>query len=162
MTPRIEKAIDIFLDAINNGTLAKGTCSACAVGNLVAAGIGIKASIGYMWNGNGYWGDIFLTSDNSQRIRKKEVMTEQDWNRALSNVQATDFSINELAAIEFAFETNTLIEYDEYCNFSKEQVRADQIKGLAAVVKVMLEFDNCKDSVNEVFTKRAELIPIES
>ena len=36
MTPRIQEAIDVFLDAINNGTLAKGTCTACAVGNLAA------------------------------------------------------------------------------------------------------------------------------
>ena len=40
MTERISKAIDIFLDAVNNGTLAKGTCIACAVGNLVAHGMG--------------------------------------------------------------------------------------------------------------------------
>lgn len=38
MTQRVQKAIDIFLDAINNGTLAKGSCTRCAVGNLVRAG----------------------------------------------------------------------------------------------------------------------------
>ena len=44
MNNRITKAIDIFLDAINEGTLAKGNCCACAVGNLVAHGMNGKIS----------------------------------------------------------------------------------------------------------------------
>ena len=75
MTPRIQKAIDIFLDAINQGTLAKGSCAACAVGNLVAHGLNydlINNGLGsaYLWKNKAgehqypNWDSLFVTSDD--------------------------------------------------------------------------------------------------
>jgi hypothetical protein len=62
--------------------------------------------------------------------------------------------------IENAFETNTKINCYLYSEYSKEQIRKDQIKGLEAAVKVMLKFDDQQDDVKEVFTRKAELIEI--
>lgn len=66
-----------------------------------------------------------------------------------------------LKAIEKGtFETNTRISYHKYDYYTSEEIRADQIKGLEAVVQVMLDFDDCKELVQEIFTSKAELIPV--
>ena len=93
MTERIKKAIDIFLDAINNGTLAKGTCIACAVGNLVADAINYKIDMSLTKNfdiskiPNAQWGKLFCTSYGEQEYLS---MRENDIG-VIANIQATDF-----------------------------------------------------------------------
>ncbi len=168
MTERIQKAIDIFLDALNKGTLAKGTCRACAVGNLVAAGMGINIIPTYLSNGelefeidspinNGDWGMLFSTVyDGKQHIRIDNL----NISFVQTCIRATDFTWQELAKIENAFERNTSISYENYHFHSNEEVRKDQIKGLEAVVKVMMTFDDVQEKVEEVFTQKAELIPV--
>jgi hypothetical protein len=169
MTERVQKAIDIFLDAINDGTLAKGNCVACAVGNLVAYGLGgkitrIKDDVGDVALGcdvdNVSWSIAFSTGLLDQNVHHCFFEDE----KVLSNIAATDFSLEELMAIEFAFEINTEIRFRFYANYTPEQIRADQIKGLEAVVKVMLSFDSDKEvqdaEVYECFTSKAELIPL--
>lgn len=173
MTQRIEHAIDIFLDALNKGTLAKGTCAACAVGNLVADGMGGKISI---VNGvfkcdeyNSRWNILFMTDNQgNQDFRDqlyvnrvfKSFTKKEYFEGGEQNVSVTDFTEQELATIEFTFETNTKIHNTDYDEHSQEEIRADQIKGLEAVVKVMLKFDEVKEDVETVFTKKAELISI--
>ena len=175
MTPRIQKAIDIFLDAINEGTLAKGTCTACAVGNLVAHGMGAKinysSGFGYRAldpNGrtvnNQKWSYFFITYRDGirkggllGRVRSfSEIARFPDLQEAIDNI---GFTLEELSQIEYAFETNTEIAFENYWKNTPEDIRADQIRGLEAVVKVMLKFDEQEDDVKEVFTSKAELIP---
>lgn len=166
MTPRIQKAIDIFLDAINNSTLAKGTCAACAVGNLVA--IGMNAEIEYNQESqefdcdksNHMWGSLFSTCNGVQDGSALFVSSEERDRIIKKNIEVTDFSLEELMKIEYAFETNTKILMFDYPKKSLKKIRADQIKGLEAVVKVMLTFDEQTEDVKEVFTHKAELIPI--
>ena len=164
MTGRIERAIDVFLDAINKGTLAKGKCSACAVGNLVAHGMGMEIHPiklmcfdgGIFNTKNTHWGDLFSTVGGKQFVHD----VNPDSHDAMANIESTEFTFEELAKIEFAFESSTQINDVRYKYHTKEEVRADQIKGLEAVIKVMLEFDDQKINVKEIFTKRADLIPI--
>lgn len=162
MTNRIQNAIDIFLDAINKGTLVKGNCVACAVGNLVAAGIGGTITINYDYGvvicdkDNWAWNTYFFTCDGKQKVTNYM----QDVPSVIKNIKATEFTAKELMQIEYTFETNTDIPLSAYQYNTNEAIRADQIKGLEAVVKVMLEFDKCSDSVAEVFTNKAELIAV--
>ena len=174
MTPRIQKAIDIFLDALNNNTLAKGTCVACAVGNLVADGLKTKILVYNYSSGkvdfipsdvnlpNSIWSKLFYTTQDRNGISEQfqdfelKGAPEEFRTQVFKAVSSTDFSIKELAQIEFAFESNTKIIFNEYHHLSKEEVKEDQIKGLEAVVKVMLSFDQQIDKVEEVFTKKAE------
>jgi hypothetical protein len=168
MTERVQKAIDIFLDAINNGTLAKGTCQACAVGNLVAHGKGgIIRCFNYAGRirfacdiDNEEWGNAFVTMDGQQKTWPKYF----DNPKVIESVQATDFTMNELMQIEYAFECNTKISHFYYNESSPEAIRKDQINGLAAVVRIMLSFDSTEpvenSLVHEVFISKAELIPI--
>jgi hypothetical protein len=170
MTQRIIKAIDIFLDAINEGTLAKGSCTTCAVGNLVANGLGGIITINGMRTScvtptgsriyNGRWGNAFATADGDQ-IASSDYFDDSD---VIQNIEATDFTLEELMHIEFAFETNTKIHILSYDRHTPQEIRADQIMGLAAVVKVMLAFEDdalaTDEMVKEIFTDKAALIPI--
>lgn len=162
LTQRIIKAIDIFLDAINGGTLAKGTCVACAVGNLVAKSKDAKIfTIGDMLfqstKPTTAWKYLFVTEEKRQSKRSDCPDAVE---AGLECIKDVEFTEKELAKIEYTFETNTTIDFGDYFKFSKKAIRADQIKGLEAVVKVMLEFDDCKEMVQQVFTSKAELIPI--
>lgn len=146
MTKRIRKAIDILLDAINNGTLAKGHCSHCAVGNLVSYGMHNPEFRDSAWR----WSDLFVTIKGKQIINE-DFLTDQ---RVLNCIIATDFTWRELAKIEYAFETNTKIHCNDYTKFSKGEIKQDQIRGLESAVRVMLEFDECKELIKEVFTDK--------
>lgn len=169
MTPRIQKAIDIFLDAINKNTLSRGDCNACAVGNLCAAALNIEISEQDLSSDalqpQGRWSNLFYTDSfgiqfNNINWREGFTPLRNVLIEAERLISKTEFSIEELMKIEYAFETNAKIDYDNYPLYSKEIIRKDQIRGLEAVIKVMLEFDECKDTVKEVFTEKAELIPI--
>ncbi len=151
MEKRVEKAIDVLLDSLNNGTLAKGTCAACAVGNLVGAAIGVEPKMLKGEIKNAFWGVAF--AENPDKYVMNIVGQKQ--------IAQTDFSYSEIVRIESAFEENTDIYFDKYPYYSKESIRADQIRGLEAVVKCMLSFSGDKESdVKQVFTEKAELIEI--
>ena len=164
MTQRTQEAIDVFLDALNEGTLAKGSCAACTVGNLAAFGMGVKVkkyddidNSFYCDKVNGInnyqWADAFVTNFFEQRIKEE--------NFDLPIFQYFKFTPIELAQIENAFEKNTRISLNYYYKYSKNQVRADQIKGLEAVVKVMLELDeNIEETYQEVFSNKALALAI--
>lgn len=209
ISPRVQKAIDIYLDAINNGTLAKGSSAACAVGNLTAAALGatitrreglkspIRALLPIFSENNSffskehkrvefdssieesaYWTFLFFTDNNNvQRINydpKTECICGQcaitfsekyieARKQAIEIIGKTDFTMEELMQIEYVFETNTQIHCQDYPMYSPEEIRADQIKGLNAVVSLMLSFDeidNSNERVHEIFTEKAELIPL--
>jgi len=177
MTQRVQKAIDVFLDSLNNNTLISGTCAACAVGNLVADAFGVKLITevnedntitvsecdSYPEELNGasvtVWGRFFLTnSDDYQSKNFDGVGINTTYIKAMDIIcKKTGFTVEELAAIEYAFETNCKSESAMSC-WTNAEKQVEYIKGLTAVVKVMMEFDNVKEEVEEVFTKKAEAI----
>lgn len=196
MTPRIEKAIDIFLDAINEKTLVSRSCSACAVGNLVAHGYRSAIIIDFRsgtvkvdGKENYNWSTLFLTNSNGQKIRssflnkciKLANETGQDldkviemnpeeidknkecnmdiFNKGMEDVRATDFTLSELMQIEKTFERNAS-KANHMTGHTKQEIRQSQIEGLKAVVELMMTFDDAKENVDEVFTNKAEVIPI--
>jgi hypothetical protein len=165
------EAIDVFLDAINEGSLAKGSCVACAVGNLVAHGLGGKvtidnglASFEHPWSGfldNSRWSDAFCTYNTGRQKVDRGALRRFT---VIRNIEATDFTAEELMQIEYAFEMNTKIHFMSYYRYTPQQIREDQINGLAAVVKVMLSFEDkelATDAlVQELFIDKANLIKI--
>lgn len=163
MTPRIQKAIDIFLDAINNNTLIKGDCTKCAVGNLVRVGMGYGPEYREPNLGEDFihgrddksrryinWSMAFCTMPNGKQRFKEKTYPKllQKYPIIKQQIESTDFTVKELAKIEHTFERNA------------NNTKKGMIKGLEAVVQVMLEFDECKDDVKEVFTEKAELIEV--
>jgi hypothetical protein len=164
MTQRIQKAIDVFLDSLNNGTLVAGNCSACAVGNLVADAFGIEyyvsgTSVTYSnycsihINGESptVWSNFFCNgkereNDNLEQIKAMDIICKQ-----------TGFTLKELAAIEKTFESTCGAINNPHEEVSPTKVH---IKGLAAVVELMMTFDDVQESVEEVFTSKAEAIAV--
>lgn len=163
MTKRIENAINVFLDAINNGTLAKGTCVACAVGNLVAHGMDAKIESKLTEDGidfecekeNGIWAVLFRTNRHGKQEIDNFFIDDDD---VLGNINATKFTWQELAIIENVFETNAKINFMQYINHTQTEIKQDQIKGLEAVIKVMMEFDNDQFDIQEQFTSKVKMV----
>lgn len=146
MTERIQEAIDVFLDAINNGTLAKGDCSACAVGNLLAHGIK-KAGVNI---NSTLWKYAFCTYDNGKQVINKE-------NYDMKIFKYSKFTPAELAKIEYAFEINTSIPEWNYVLETPAEIKQDQIRGLHAVIEVMKGMDDVTFNTKDVFTDKVNI-----
>lgn len=166
ITERIQNAIDVFIKALENGTLQSGDCSMCAVGNLCRDAITKHHLIDFKGN---EWSYLFCTG-----IRGQTKYSEKYWQlvrgdlsgfgfqHAKKLISYIAFTEDELAQIEFTFETNCKLIHKVFPDTNTlEEIRADQLNGLRAVVELMLEFDDCKEvNVQEVFLDKAELIPV--
>lgn len=98
----------ILFDAYYNDTLEHGNCHACAVGNMVAANMGIKIvpcdffSFKFAWEkGLSAWNAVFRTfhGDQYQEPEAYNLISVRE------QIDATGYTWEELAKIEFAFET---------------------------------------------------------
>lgn len=155
MTPRVQRAIDTLLDAINNRTLAKGNCYACAVGNLVARGLGAEIeNTGIEFKStdpdSDDWTLAFMTSNSGQSVFPAYFKHP----KVVRCVGATEFSLEELMKIEFSFEQASEIDALRYDEHTDTEILADQIKGIEAVLKVMISFDDIDANIQEVFTSK--------
>jgi hypothetical protein len=68
MKASFDNTVSILVKAFLEGTLAKGDCDACAVGNICAAAVGttvVKTGYIYPWawanDGAALWGSVFCT-----------------------------------------------------------------------------------------------------
>ncbi len=144
-TERFDRAINALVKGYFNNTLAKGTCAACAVGNIVAAGIGTSPCLSAWsptWqNGNQTeWDWVFVTEGKEQR-----VTPEKYEGAAKVEIDSTGYSWQDLARVEYAFETSTSIDFRKYHLFGPEKIDADQYRGLMAVVDVLCEIEGIGD-----------------
>lgn len=145
MTKRFNKAYDVLVQAFFNGTLAKGDCKCCAVGNIVAGAYGATIEI---HEGtatcsmiNHLWKALFCTSWGIQ-AKRVPYYGKTYIEEALYSIEATGYSEEELAKVEYAFETNTNIHIEDYCKNSEQDILEDQYNGLCAVFDVLCELDN--------------------
>ncbi len=165
MTPRFEKSYNALYNAFMNDTLAKGTCVACAVGNIVADSMGVKIEkIGgtfFTSERVSFWSDIFFTSYGFQVVNQH---TNEQRERLFD---LTGYSVDELMKIEFAFETNTKIHsykyeknYREALGISEKDIMEDQFRGLMAVMDVLIELDNIEEGTKykETFNNKFKTI----
>jgi hypothetical protein len=162
MTQRFEKAYNALYNAFMNDTLAKDTCIACAVGNIVAdamAGKVYRNSDG-VWKctmDNKWWSDMFMTSFDGQRIKTiKEDPNVKNLRKRIYIL--TGYKWNELAKIEKAFENNTKISHLHYNEHTKKEIMEDQFNGLMAVMDVLIELDEIKEGkkYKDVFKSKLE------
>ena len=160
---RFDVAIASLMKGYMNGTLAKGNCAACAVGNMVAGATGrtIKKSqdfdgevdfdfvnvIGHINNPS--WQLVFSTSNRDKRLsREKRQVIEMQYYKdsAQLDIDATGYSIQELADVEWAFEKATKIMFHDYHRKrDKRKIDEDQLKGLFAVVDVLCKIEGYDD-----------------
>ncbi len=105
----------------------------------------IKVKVGDVDNAD--WLNLFITTPYGREIRATD---EEGIKKGLKAISYTEFTEEELSEIEHTFEKNA----DNY-------TRAGMIKGLNSVIEIMLTFDeNKEDKVEDIFTSRAELIPV--
>lgn len=162
MTQRFEKAYNALLKAFMDDTLAKGTCTACAVGNIVADAMGtkvVRVSPSYFNcnRKNNFWGDLFVTDAffHKQMIYNEKSSRAKYIKARLKKL--TGYSWKELAKIEYVFETNTKVLKGLYPLTDEKEIMEDQFNGLMAVMDVLIELDNieegnkCKEAFKNKF-----------
>ena len=105
-----EKTVGILVNAYRNDTLEHRNCLACAVGNIIAANCGINDIISSAeweektggfgsldWTG---WTKVFMTVGTKQSINMSAYKGV-----AKFQIDSTGYSWQDLAKIEYAFET---------------------------------------------------------
>lgn len=166
MTKRFERAYNALVNAFFDGTLAKGSCYACAVGNIVGDAQGGTIKRETMTFGSGkevllfscttrsnFWSKLFITTcgirGGQLRMYNGEHPTslqEDEIKEYMERLEGlTGYSTEEMAEIEYAFETNTQIRYENYLSSSEQEILEDQFNGLSAVVDLLLQFDGIED-----------------
>ncbi len=149
MNERFKNAISALRKAFFTNNLISGSCSACAVGQIVANAYGDISTNNEIVHCNDIknvrWRALFFTDDNKQTKRYHMLSTEVDI--ALQLIEPTGYSEEELARVEYSFETATKIKihhnnkmYQEGRVFTQEE-NAELHKGITAVVKVLCELD---------------------
>ncbi len=139
---RFNKAISALVKAFFDGTLAKGTCAACACGNI------IHYSNNVLVPKNIWFEDPLLHKELADSAGN--AWTDID----RFNYNKSGYSIKELQEIERAFEGTSRIHWHSYKNSTKEQIMEDQYNGLMAVVDVLCELDGIveKEQYKKMFT----------
>jgi|GEM_PF-3143474 hypothetical protein len=157
MTKRFQNAYDALVKGFYNGTLEKGSCSACAVGNIVRHAEGLPVIIhedgcDKVVDRGIYWYGIILFIVNGSSVFYEKGIGEK--------VEAlTGYNPSDIAKIEYAFESATKIERSiSYKNYSESEIIADQYNGLMAVMDVLMELDGINDpSYKDAFKHHPEL-----
>jgi hypothetical protein len=149
---RFDRAINALVTAFLQGTLAKGACHACAVGNICAASLNFKVKTGQgRLNPRFYWEAPYVGADWSNVFHTRIESGEQRLNinryvgAAKEEIDATGYSLEQLMLIEKAFESNTHIIYERYRRYSQAEIDADQYAGLVAVFNTLCEIEGIAD-----------------
>lgn len=133
-----DKTVSILVKSYFDNTLQKGSCAACAVGNIVAANMGLtyaKDSKGiYTYRDtNSWWNSVFSTVGGTQTKRPHRI-----FGCSKRQIDSTGYHWEDLAKIEFAFETASNDEGDE-----------GMFLGLMAVIDVLCEIHECEENKEE-------------
>ena len=161
---RFEKVTNILLDSFLSGSLAKGDCCKCAVGSIVKS----CNNLGSEYNIKNLkidpirekyinWSLLFCSGKKTHSARIKGIL--KDYPFIETQIENTDYSIDELAEVERIFESNTSIDYRYYSSKSKQVVAEDQLKGLTCVLNYLSTLEE-KTPVNymEKFKTHKDLI----
>jgi len=159
MTKRFEGALTALVDSFFNDTLKKGTCVGCAVGNIVAHAQGSKVYKdenrigGLSCDINNYaWSKLFMTSGGEQMVSQ----FRHEYGEEL--IASTGYSIQELARVEYAFETNTRIDFGSYHKHTKAEQMEDQYRGLMAVVEILCNIEGYNADETKEYKKLFEYV----
>jgi hypothetical protein len=144
-----QKTVDVLLDAYNNNTLEHGNCSACAVGNIC------KEAADETRIKNSAWKCLFRTviDEAGNSLSQPAIqLTTNDVIHASILIDATGYTVAELAQIEKAFETSLIeagLDYFTYTTGTPAQLKYGQYIGLVAVLKVLEKIHATEEIVHE-------------
>lgn len=132
-----------LIGAFFEGTLAKGHCAACAVGNMIHYSHGVKPEL--IEHPRLKDGVTFKTNYPTNSRSGEEWLNcsiEHDMKLiAKIQISPTEYSLSEILKIEAQFEKNTQIVHSYMKAYTKEQIMEDQYKGLCAVVDVLCQLE---------------------
>jgi len=129
-----DRTVGILVKAYQNDTLHHSNCYACAVGNLVCANMGMgyekdkSGVVNIKWSGYdriASWVNVFCTISNDEQ----DINPFSYLGRAKEEIDATGYSWEDLAKIEYAFETAPFGNSDDDFMFN----------GLMKVVDILME-----------------------
>lgn len=147
MNDRLKNSIEVLQKAYLNETLTARDCMACAVGNLVAASEDYEGRI-YAWR------FVFCTEDSGYQVfyDPRDAVFMAEYNEGLDAIEATGYSIAELAKIEFAFES--ALSKEEAEDMPEHQ---SQWIRLQAVLKVLFDIEGIEydEEVEQPFLEKA-------
>ena len=147
------KTVDILYQAYFNDTLEHGKCVACAVGNIIRVNIGASISDTPFDTGKfvgdrqflvdnqlqaPVWALVFMTMCNT---RVQDVNPGEFRGLAAQQIAATGYPWQELAKIEYAFETANKGSSDEDYMFN----------GLVSVLEVLKELHKVDDNSEDIY-----------
>lgn len=147
---RFDRTVAILVKAYLNNTLVHSNCYACAVGNMVAAGLGIKYTIrgafgrkltwegDYEFPASKGWAAVFCSDEEINDDGDSEIHQEIDedallQDAAIKQISATGYSWQELARIEYAFES---------APGRNDNQDVWMFNGLMSVIDVLASIDN--------------------
>lgn len=145
---RFDRTIQALVTAFFQGTLVKGDCRACAVGNIVAHCNQIKLNVHKILkdpvNYNkqiGEWRKVFVTDEDG--FQKTRPENYEGLSRII--IDSTGYQWMELAKIENAFEKSTKFYERSYTKLNTVEIMQDQYNGLMAVVEVLCEIEGIEN-----------------
>ena len=146
MNDRLKNSIEVLQKAYLNETLEAGNCQACAVGNLVAAS-DYEGTISD-------WRYVFCTNEGAQEFYDSRNSREYSvlHDLGLEAIEATGYSVAELAKIEFAFESAlTENEAEDMPEHQSQWIR------LQAVLEVLFDIEGVEydEEVEQPFLEKA-------
>jgi hypothetical protein len=109
------KSVGILAKAYVDNTLVHGSCFACAVGNLIAGNCGYTFGHSDFQKGNICWNEvehpvwiraIRTVNDNGNHVQILDLIRYIVDYCVSDQIDSTGYSFDELARIEYAFETN--------------------------------------------------------
>jgi hypothetical protein len=99
---QFDRTVKILVAAYLNNSLVQSNCHACAVGNLVAANLDIRYDQDLKWVGRQVaWSAVFVTLQYQIAQNKCPGAYAGE---AKAQIDATGYTWQELARIEYAFE----------------------------------------------------------
>lgn len=139
--PSFDHTVSILVKAYLNDTLEHGKCEACAVGNIVHAAGFPRYNTGECEamkpDSCGNWKGVFVTTGGIQKMRHA---VDKDWEQiGLRMIEATGYTVEELAWVEYAFETAPKGKSDDDW----------MLNGLMTVVDVLASIHNVDLSTKE-------------
>jgi hypothetical protein len=147
MRPTFNQTVNVLVQAYLNDTLIHGYCAACAVGNIVASSMGIEVlkeddfSVPYWSKSNPEWPTVFLCTGEDPAKKDFQVITPDGYKnpKVKIEIDSTGYTWQELAKIEFAFES---------VPYSRNRENR-MYEGLMKVVDVLAEIHGIDLSVKE-------------
>ena len=181
-----DHSVSVLVRAYFEGTLASGTCNACAVGNLIVSGLGLTyrkdTSLRALREDDSFYAmrresytpsNNYALSNGAASLKWHSCLTrlrsdranlwpeniDGDMLDASKEIDSTGYSLEEIIDIEGAFESGCIIHYANYCRINKQDVLEDQFRGLMGVMDTLFKIHEVTNTCLQTETRKMFVHP---